>query len=273
MGYSTHLYLIDPAVLNSIVGSHDAVLRDRLRELILKIEGPSPPPMIRILCTLDGEIYVNGRAMSPEELKVELGKPEHAGKNLSYYKRQATNAEEGKRKGTSRFPSDVMFVRFLQNAIGNAGVRYGFLSSYSSEESFLADAKNELTIEDATDQLIFGAMDASPESAYQYGYALKYACRELSVAELVIEGKRRLAHFKVKSKLFRPRCPVAIPEYDDFPEIGYLSSEEAASELKNVFSTDDLSQLESDIHQEREKLIALVNRAASEKFSLVGFYS
>ncbi len=272
MGYATDLYLVDLAVLNSMIGSHDAGLRDRLRERILQIEGPSAPPTIGILVTLEGEIYVNGNQMSPEELQVELAKPEHAGKNLSYYKRQATNAEEGRRKGSGKFPSDAKFFQFLQSAIGNSGVRYGFLSSCSSEAAFLDEADDELTIEEAVDHLVFGRMDASSESAHQYGYALEYACREASVAQLVVEGKRRLAHFKVKSKLFQSRCPVAIPAYDDFPEIGHLSSQEAASELKSVFSTDKLSPLDSAIHEEREQVISLVNRAANECLSLIGFY-
>lgn len=272
MGYATHLYLTDLTKLRSVIGCQDTTLRDRLRERILQLEGPSAPPTIGILVTLDGEIYVNGKPMTPEELQGELAKPEHAGKNLSYYKRQSKNAEEGRRKGASRFPSDVMFFRFLQNAVGNSGVRYGFLSSCSSEEALMAESDNELTIENATDQLISGEMDSHSEAAYQYGYALEYVCREISMAELVIEGKRRLGHFKLKSQLLQPRCPVELPHYDDFPEIGYLTSEESRSELKTVFSIDKLCELPPKIEEERKHLISLVERAASECVSLVGFY-
>ncbi len=157
--------------------------------------------------------------MSPEELKVER-------ENQSTQARicRTTSVKQRMlRKVSVRALVDFLRMSCLSAfyKMRSEMLEFDMVSSRAIlRESFLADAKNELTIEDATDQLIFGAMDASPESAYQYGYALKYACRELSVAELVIEGKRRLAHFKVKSKLF-DLVPFSNSEYDDFPEIGY----------------------------------------------------
>lgn len=272
MGYTSNFYLTDPTKLSEAVGSKDNSLVARIHRKITELEGPSSPPDLKILVTLDGEIFLNGKCVTSEELNAELAKPENAGRGVSYFKRDSKNAEEGRRKSSSPFPSEAKFVQYLREAIHNSGVRYSFLSSFSTEESFQMDSGDELALETAVAQLISDSIDTSTQYAHQYGYALEYVCREICCATLSIDGKRRLSHLKVKSRLFKHRCPIPLPEFDDFPEIGYLASDEAQTELQSVLSPDNLVTIPLEFVQSRDSLISYVKRAANEKLTLVGFY-
>ena len=153
------------------------------------------------------------------------------------------------------------------------GVRYSCRSNYSTEEAYYAAPQPELDVETAIVHLVDGTTVSEFEDAFQYGYALEYICQDNAIDSWKIEGKRRLSHLKIKSVLFKNRSPVVLPEYDDFPEIGYLSTLEATKELSTVFSRGQLKlDRNANIASDREIVITAVERSVDCNQSLIGFY-
>jgi len=116
MGYSTSLYLVDLAKLSAMVGSQDAAAKIRICALATANEGDRTPTDLKIYVTLDGELIVNGALLPLDAFEAELANPKNEGRAVCYFKRDSKNAEEGKRRGAGRFPSELGFVKYLDDA-------------------------------------------------------------------------------------------------------------------------------------------------------------
>ncbi len=264
MGYSTSLYAIDLVALRAAIGSNDPILLSRA-QAACQAHGPAtkdPTQGPRIKVTRDSQILLNGKPVTPEEMRDHLRDPKWAGTNLYWYHEKGQKSGAWKEAGA--------FMRQLQSAV--AGTRLAGLLSCNSEAELLSgwDDEDELSEEQAVADLIAGHFSRPASS---YGYGLQCLCQLLGVKLGVIPGKGRLKALKVDTPLAEPRSPTALPEVDDFPHLSYLSAEEVAQEARRIEAMDLAYPKSSAIEEDRRTLLQYLQAAAREGHAVVSFYS
>lgn len=259
MGYSTTLYAVDLDELQSAVGSDDAALFDRVRQLAADGSGEvdaTRGPRVRV--TLDGDILFNGRRVSLDEFRAAVSDPEWKGTNLHLYR------EPGRRwrPGPSAFE--------LSQAAGPRTVA-GVLTC-NTEEEFLAGWRDDdISEEQALRELLAGTF-TRPDCASRYGYALERLCRAIGVRLGTISGKGRLKALKLGTPLGERRSPIRLPTGEDFPIIGYLTAEEVLREVGRLGAMDLSYPGGVSIERDRHLLYGHLRSADHQGRAVVTFY-
>jgi len=274
MGYSTTFYAIDLPRLQAAVGGSDAALRNRVIDAIRAETGEpenGPAPDLSIVVTLDGEILFNGRTWTADEFAAELRNPDWAGRVIQFHPRQPTNAEEEHRLSTGRFAEVGSFAMFLRAAMAASGVRYGGTCFRNREADLFEEDDEEITMERAVTELLAGTF-TTEDSAHQYGYALEHVCAVLGTRLGTIAGKRRLKHLKLKTLLLQDRSPARLPDYDDFPYISFLGTDELQAEVEQLRSIDLAYPKDADTDADRRQFAAMLQSAVERQLAIVTFY-
>lgn len=98
-------------------------------------------------------------------------------------------------------------------------------------DEFFADYELEVTTSGALRNIIAGNVDVQDrQSGALYGYTLKMLCEHMG--EFVGGDIYNTRILPITSKLMDNGSPIAIPEPEDFPEIGHLTKEGLVLELE-----------------------------------------
>lgn len=255
MGYSTAIYAVDLDKLKAAVGSGDSRLIGRLLPPRKGKRKPTEGP--QVMLNRKGEISLNGRTVSFEELIAELRQPTWQGTN--FYYGEATGI-----RGHWKEPYSLMYAVMADVPAGHfPEVKIGFDPR---------DDENELTEEKAAAELIEGKI-SQPKMGYQYGYGLKKLCSVLGTLLVAIEGKGgMLKALKLDTPLSKTRTPVELPKSKEFPEIGYLTADEVEREVKRLEGMDLSYPKDELIEADRKELLRALQKAAKKKLGVVAFY-
>lgn len=267
MGYSTKLYAVDLAALTHAMGSNDSNLLRRIQAA----KEPAPPKNPRVLITLDSEIILNGKLVTPDEFKTEICKPKWAGTILAWYQRTPTTKAEQKRWKAGQFGQLGRFNAFFSAIRLESGIQG--TSGYSDEEAFQAGAEDdEISVDQALEELVTGQPPSDLAAAHQYGYAFERLCDMFGTLLETLNGKGRLKQLKLDTRLTETRVPVALPKYDDFPYISYCSADEVQEEVKRLRPVDLAFADNALLEKDRRRFLEVLELTLQQQKGLVGFY-
>jgi hypothetical protein len=257
MGYSTMIYAMDLDRLQSAVGSGDAKLIQRLSPTRRKV--PKNP---RVYVNSGSNIFLNGQFMTVDELCAELSRPKWR-KTILYYheaarirsgpwvKLYSLAGEIGKRTPDDQF-------EIIEMSVGDVGA--------DTEEL------EELSAEVAAAELVAGRL-SRPKSGSSYGYGLKRLCEEVGTLLTAIEGKGgMLKALRLDTPLSKERFPVKMPNYRDFPRVGYLTPAEVKKEVARLGGLDLAYPKDDLIEADRKEYLAALRKAAKKGLGVVAFY-
>lgn len=266
MGYSTTLYAVDLDALKSKIGSSDAALMKRFgrakKKQATRAKHETQGPRVKV--TKDSELFLNGQAVSFDELIAALYNPAWKGTYLYEYQEIG-----GKRSGVFRKLGS--FAEAFYPALP-PNHYIGTMCCNSEQELLTGWQDDDISLSQACLELVAGNI-TRPDCAPQYGYALEKLCSVLGTHLATIEGRGGiLSHLALDTRLCDERSPVDLPERDDFPTISYLASEEVQRELAQL-ATQDLSFPESpEAEEDRRTFFEAMQKAASKQLGIVAFY-
>ncbi len=283
MGYSTTLYSVDIGELRAAFGSKDAALLERVREVLRNRDVAKPqvdPP--RIFCDAKSDLFLDGKAVTPEELKAALSDPKWNGTGIMLYQ----DTRRGKTlEGRFRKPGSFFWhIRNLCVELAEqAGVKFDGQQMLLTLEDFNAptprtpteatssDEDDGFTEDQALEELI-GGKHTQPGEASNYGYALEYLVETLGT-RLGQVGTDQLKSLKIKTPLSRTKRPVKIPKGEgDFPYISFLDAAETKVEVERLRTMDLSLPKDPENERERRKLLAYLEQAVNQNRGVIGFY-
>lgn len=261
MGYATTIYAVDLASLRAAVGSKDADLLERVSAAAQDpAAGVDPTQGPRIKVTRDSQVSLNGRSMTPDEMRSAIRDPRWGGTNLYWYH------ERGQKSGIWSEAGSLM--RAIQSA--SAGTRIAGILCCNTEDELVAGWDNdELPDEQAAAELVAGTLTRPDRS---YGYGLEVLCRVLGTRLGVIEGKARLKALKLDSPLVAVRCPVPMPASAGFPSISFLTADEVQHEANRLETIAPSSPQNAAIERDRRQLLEFLRTAAADGRAVLAFY-
>jgi hypothetical protein len=280
MSYSTMLYAVDLGELQSAFGSKDSALLERVLAAMQQREGnvkpvdPTTGPRIHV--TWNSEIYLNGKAVTPDELRHSMRNPDWEGTIVYLY--QEVTAPPG-RKREGEYKELGVFMRFLWTLMSSFDERgvmckkhYIGVESFNTEEDFknLRSIDDDISEEQALAELIAGKCKRR-DNAQAYGYALEHLCGTIGTF-LDAVGTDRLKSLKLKTPLSKTRLPVKLPKVEEFPYISYLDAEELRTETARLRAMDMADPQDAEVEQERKRFLQLLENAVEQDRGVVGFY-
>lgn len=262
MGYATMLYAVDLDKLKVAVGSSDARLIRRLLPKSTARQNPNDLP--RVLVNRKGEIFLNRRLVTLNELVRELRQRKWKGTPLYYCFAQGRHT--GRWKDTWSF-HNAMLETIPPSQFTNTQL------CFSEEELYGGvDEDYELSAEEAAAELVDGRL-SRPKMGYQYGYGLEKLCSVLGTfLTSVGGGGGMLGYLRLKTPLQKERHPVPLQKSrSDFPGISYLTAAEVRREVDRV-SAIDLSHRDEEIESARREFLEALQKAAKKGLGVVAFY-